>query len=505
MKKLFLSFTLVTLVGCIGNFNQAEILDCPETPNNPLDQKNIIDISPLNHEPQTRKRLINYGSDIGYKFTGQLGQQIDFQTNDAICIWIYTPANQILNEPELPLDGEYIIQISVPKGSTTFALQISLDQKNNNPNSIQTSPAAIESGNQSPKEPNYENFKKILKPAVNFVKWLLFTDWRQDISIGLTTSSIVAFLLHKNLKTIIEEQNHKKSIKNLEYFWRHSNVSRVRQKYHIVFGMERGETSSQWDHWVKYHHALAVFEIDKILHKVYADNVEIHLHYLNKDAAIDPNYFEDHVILIGGKTSCNCFANFYDLSKNLNYNYEKIKEEQNEIIINFHGGDHKASYKDNNLVESWGTIVRIINDQKLIIHFDGIYGAGIFSAVLLTTNVDAFPNHQFSQNQRLQQLLVKVNHPIGYDTSSPTPNTQPSTHVYWRSDNFDSATLKSVIQSVGNIENQQSSKSANVLESENVKTQGDDSSPSSTIVSQNKSETKYNVVQIIKKWIKWRP
>ncbi|MFM6253757.1 MAG: hypothetical protein ACKPEQ_32220, partial [Dolichospermum sp.] len=63
---------------------------------------------------------------IGYKFAGESGQKFTYQTDQTLCIWIYSPDNEIISGGTLPKSGNYIIQVSAPKGSTTFDLNMSL-------------------------------------------------------------------------------------------------------------------------------------------------------------------------------------------------------------------------------------------------------------------------------------------------------------------------------------------------------------------------------------------
>ncbi|MFM5889552.1 MAG: IMS domain-containing protein, partial [Dolichospermum sp.] len=46
--------------------------------------------------------------------------------DQTLCIWIYSPDNEVISGGTLPKSGNYIIQVSAPKGSTTFDLNMSL-------------------------------------------------------------------------------------------------------------------------------------------------------------------------------------------------------------------------------------------------------------------------------------------------------------------------------------------------------------------------------------------
>jgi hypothetical protein len=62
----------------------------------------------------------------GFSFDAQAGQTLNYSTADNICVWIFTPDNQILTASTLPQSGKYTIQISAPKGNTTYQLALSL-------------------------------------------------------------------------------------------------------------------------------------------------------------------------------------------------------------------------------------------------------------------------------------------------------------------------------------------------------------------------------------------
>jgi ARC6-like, IMS domain len=63
----------------------------------------------------------------GYKFVGKKGQKISFNTKpNGFCTWLYSSDNQIINEPTLPQDGSYVIQVAAAENSGTFEIAMSL-------------------------------------------------------------------------------------------------------------------------------------------------------------------------------------------------------------------------------------------------------------------------------------------------------------------------------------------------------------------------------------------
>lgn len=139
MKRLILAISLITLCGCesISKASQAILNpenqgspnkyseDCPEKPVGTLDSKNVEQIV-LGNQEVKKSGNIRAGKYVGYNFKGQSGQKLSYSTNENLCFWVYTPDNQLLNTVELPQDGRYTIQVSTPKGSTTFDLKMKL-------------------------------------------------------------------------------------------------------------------------------------------------------------------------------------------------------------------------------------------------------------------------------------------------------------------------------------------------------------------------------------------
>jgi hypothetical protein len=143
MKKLFL-LILFLISGCdyISQFtfnqNQPILEDCNQTADILLASENIEPLN-FNNEEIIKSGIARQKQAIGYIFQGESGQKLNYQTDDNICILIYTPDNQILTSKELPKTGQYIIQIYTTQGSQTFDIKLSLESKEN-PISSQPSP-----------------------------------------------------------------------------------------------------------------------------------------------------------------------------------------------------------------------------------------------------------------------------------------------------------------------------------------------------------------------------
>ena len=103
----------------------------------------------------TESGIVKQGQSVGYVFEGTEGQRLKYETDEDVCLWIYTPENELLNSTSLPKTGNYTIQVSVPKGSKTFEITMGLDVvEASNPTSNSNSSS---NNNDSPAEPISES------------------------------------------------------------------------------------------------------------------------------------------------------------------------------------------------------------------------------------------------------------------------------------------------------------------------------------------------------------
>lgn len=145
MKKLFLYFTLLMTCGCqaLSQASQQSIqtsTGCLEKPKTTLSKDNVEEIS-LSEQTVSKSGKASADKSVGYTFEAESGQQLSYRTSDDICIWIYTPDNEILNSGELPKNGKYTLQVSAPKGSRTFKLEMSLATPQASQPSVPSSPS----------------------------------------------------------------------------------------------------------------------------------------------------------------------------------------------------------------------------------------------------------------------------------------------------------------------------------------------------------------------------
>jgi hypothetical protein len=130
MKKLILCFTFLAISGCDALRGSSLLVSpasakCPEKPTVALSEKDVEEIS-LNDQTLTKSGQASSTKATGYKFTAQSGEKLSYQTNDNLCVWIYSPDNELISGGTLTKTGKYIIQVSAPQGSKTFNLNMSL-------------------------------------------------------------------------------------------------------------------------------------------------------------------------------------------------------------------------------------------------------------------------------------------------------------------------------------------------------------------------------------------
>ncbi|MBE9170679.1 hypothetical protein IQ238_25240 [Pleurocapsales cyanobacterium LEGE 06147] len=99
--------------------------ECPSEPTATLNTKNVKSLD-LDNKITTVSGKVSSNTQVGYAFTAQSGQKFQYQTDEELCIWLYSPDNQIIDSTELPVTGKYTLQIGVPKGSKSFDLTIGL-------------------------------------------------------------------------------------------------------------------------------------------------------------------------------------------------------------------------------------------------------------------------------------------------------------------------------------------------------------------------------------------
>lgn len=132
IRRALLCFMLLIVSGCNASVQSANTVnstsnECPEKPAGPLASNDVKSVS-LGSQTVKETGMVSSGKYLGYTFSAEAGQKLSYRTTENICTWIYTPDNQLLNSTEVPQNGKYIMQVSALTGSTTFEIEMSLEE-----------------------------------------------------------------------------------------------------------------------------------------------------------------------------------------------------------------------------------------------------------------------------------------------------------------------------------------------------------------------------------------
>jgi len=130
---------------------------CLEKPELSLDSQNVK-LVVLGERMLTESGIASQSKSIGYTFEAKANQKLTYKTNKNVCIWVFTPDNQLLNTGVLPTTGKYTIQISAPQGSMTVDLSMGLDI-------AQASPVSTPNSSAVTSAPSPENTPNSAPPA----------------------------------------------------------------------------------------------------------------------------------------------------------------------------------------------------------------------------------------------------------------------------------------------------------------------------------------------------
>ena len=133
LKKLIVYSTCLSLIGCqtienpLANVSSNAISSsgCAEKPMVSLSGKDVETVA-LNESTITKSGQVSASKNIGYTFTATTGQKLSYSTDADVCLWVFSPDNEILKGGELSKNGKYIIQVAAPQGAKTFDLKMSL-------------------------------------------------------------------------------------------------------------------------------------------------------------------------------------------------------------------------------------------------------------------------------------------------------------------------------------------------------------------------------------------
>ncbi len=171
MKRLLIFLILLILSGCSqGSQNseeQAE-LNCPQKPQVFLDNQDV-NLIKLKEQTSSISGRFNPSKTVVYTFYAQAGEKLHYQTNNDICLGIYTPDNQLINGEILPKNGKYTLKVSSLKGSQTFEVKISLGTSVSSPFQLtQQEPQLIYNVKNEPNFQSSQKLQNIVNQLVNF-------------------------------------------------------------------------------------------------------------------------------------------------------------------------------------------------------------------------------------------------------------------------------------------------------------------------------------------------
>ena len=169
-KKSTLYLLALVISGCANFGSSSNIFNnsqnnsvCPEKPIATLAKNNVKEII-LQEQKITQSGQVSVSRNVGYKFKAKQGQKLNYGTNDDICIWVFTPDNNILNSTELSKSGTYIIQVAAPRGSKTFDLDLSFGSSKPS-STIQVNSNQTNESNQSVTRNRRKRSQPILDPT----------------------------------------------------------------------------------------------------------------------------------------------------------------------------------------------------------------------------------------------------------------------------------------------------------------------------------------------------
>ncbi|MCW9683249.1 hypothetical protein FJR41_021050, partial [Dolichospermum planctonicum UHCC 0167] len=170
IRPILLYMNLYFLTACSQNQPGSQVItsQCPTQPTAVLETNNVKAIS-LGSQAIKETGMVTNNKSLGYTFTAKSGDKLVYQTNQDVCIWVYTPNNQLITNSILPLDGKYTVQIAAMNGSTTFDLGLELENDTDKPLSS-VEPAPLETS-QTPLETSQTNIENSpRKDAADFIR-----------------------------------------------------------------------------------------------------------------------------------------------------------------------------------------------------------------------------------------------------------------------------------------------------------------------------------------------
>jgi hypothetical protein len=139
LKNLIVLTCLATSYGCqnsqvITSQPGSHSDTCTDMPQGKLDAKDVKKIS-LESNSAKESGTVKAGQNLAYSFDAKTGNKLSWRTSENICVWVFSPDTKLLKGSDLPSNGNYTVQVSAPKGITTFTLEMGLGNTLANNNS----------------------------------------------------------------------------------------------------------------------------------------------------------------------------------------------------------------------------------------------------------------------------------------------------------------------------------------------------------------------------------
>jgi hypothetical protein len=122
-----LPLLLLFLTGCpmtkqptsaVSTPSTAKSETCPDKPIGSLDSSKVKTIA-LTSQDKQESGMVKAGESLGFSF--------ESTTKENLCVWVFSPDNQVMQSTKLSQKGKYIVQVSIPKGSSSFELAMRLE------------------------------------------------------------------------------------------------------------------------------------------------------------------------------------------------------------------------------------------------------------------------------------------------------------------------------------------------------------------------------------------
>ncbi|MGC9503154.1 hypothetical protein [Baaleninema sp.] len=133
MWKQWISVVLVVMAsGCasISPSSEGAELDavsvgCPDSPPQ-LSGDRVTEVS-LQYQRVRQSGTVTHGEAVGYQFEAKSGQRLNYQVSSNLCVWLFSPDNQLVETATLPKDGNYVLQVSAENRRTDFEIEMAID------------------------------------------------------------------------------------------------------------------------------------------------------------------------------------------------------------------------------------------------------------------------------------------------------------------------------------------------------------------------------------------